>query len=128
MDNASANSVLCETLRQILQQKYDIHFDEQNGQVRCFAHALNRVAQKILSVLGDCEDPESVDYFHKNRHLPQHYNPAEDPVIAGYEEEGNVDEELDKISDAMPVASFATELEGSDSSLAVEKVCCPLYK
>lgn len=63
MDNTSANQSMCNALGKILANKYNIQYSSMNGQIRCQAHAVNCVVQKILASLDLCEDPENSNYY-----------------------------------------------------------------
>ena len=71
-------------------------FHEENGCIRCPAHVVNLVVQKILSSLGDADDPKKEDYFLPNKHLPIHYDADQDADVREMEdEEYNDDEDED---------------------------------
>ncbi|CDO77912.1 hypothetical protein BN946_scf184727.g1, partial [Trametes cinnabarina] len=75
MDNASANDVLARTVGLLLLKRYGIHFTPENGRIRCIAHVVNLVVQKILSKLFEADDPVLADYYELwNKHLPFHYD------------------------------------------------------
>ncbi|KAH9855327.1 hypothetical protein C2E23DRAFT_724823, partial [Lenzites betulinus] len=79
MDNASANDVLARTLVQLLLKRYGLHFNCENARIRCIAHVVNLVVQKILSELAEADDPALADYYELwNKHLPFHYDPESD--------------------------------------------------
>jgi hypothetical protein len=99
-DNAATNDVLVRVLSRILGEKFDIQFVPENSQIRCLAHVVNLVVQKILAVLDEAEDPEVVDYYLPNKNLPFHYDPESDPDLCDLESEqcippveGEADEE-----------------------------------
>ena len=69
MDNASPNDVLARTLRVLLLKRYGIHFTPENGQIRCLAHVVNLIVQKILHELFEADDPALQDYYELfNKH------------------------------------------------------------
>ncbi|KAI1782569.1 hypothetical protein LXA43DRAFT_905418 [Ganoderma leucocontextum] len=75
MDNASTNDVLARTLGVLLLKRYGLHFTPENGQIRCLAHVVNLVVQKILHELFEADDPALQDYYELfNKHLPIHYD------------------------------------------------------
>ncbi|KAF5378354.1 hypothetical protein D9615_002986 [Tricholomella constricta] len=76
LDNAAPNNVLLATLSRLLIEKFDIQFVPENSQIRCLAHVVNLVVQKILSVLEEADDPDVIDYYDKA--LPFHYEPEDD--------------------------------------------------
>lgn len=109
---------MCETLTQILEQKYGIRFDAKNGQVRCFAHGVNRIAQKILSALGDAPDPDEVDYYLEDRDFPLYHDIADDADVTAHEAE-------DTVVDLAEVSVAIDEIERATGELptSVTKVC-----
>ena len=73
MDNASANDVLAEYVSRLLLKRYGVQFSPENGRIRCIAHVINLIVQKILSTLSAADDPAVVDYYDLyNKHLPAH--------------------------------------------------------
>ncbi|TFY61097.1 hypothetical protein EVJ58_g4726 [Rhodofomes roseus] len=88
MDNASANDVLARTLGRLLLQRYGINFETKNAQIRCLAHVVNLVVQKILSDLDEADDPEAADYFVLNKFMEFHYDPKDDEELQDLEAEG----------------------------------------
>ena len=87
LDNAKTNDVLVGALSRILMQKFGIQWVPENSQIRCLAHVVNLVVQKILAVLNEADDPEIVDYYLPNKDLPFHYDPDGDPDLRDLEEE-----------------------------------------
>lgn len=88
MDNASTNDVLARTLTRLLLKRYNITFAPQNAQIRCLAHVVNLVVQKIFSELLGVSDPALDDYYELWKHLPVHFDvEAEDKAEAEAEEE-----------------------------------------
>ena len=88
MDNASANDVLARTLARLLLQRYGIKFETKNAQIRCLAHVVNLVVQKILSALDEAEDPTDEDYYVLNKFMDFHYDPADDEELQDLEAPG----------------------------------------
>lgn len=86
-DNAAPNDVLIRVLSRILREKFDIQFVPENSQIRCLAHVVNLVVQKILATLNEADDPEVVDYYLPNKDLPIHYSPDDDPNLRDLENE-----------------------------------------
>src|ERR1700691_1753097 len=96
MDNASSCDVLARTVGGILLSRYNLGFHEANGRIRCLAHVVNLVVQKILSYLGDADDPDEEDYFLPNKHLPFHYDAEQDVDVRDMEgEEYDEDDEIE---------------------------------
>ncbi|KAJ7876318.1 hypothetical protein B0H14DRAFT_2252522, partial [Mycena olivaceomarginata] len=75
LDNARTNDVLIRALSDILRQGFDIQWAPENSQIRCIAHVVNLVVQKILATLDEAHDPEEQDYYIPNKDLPFHYDP-----------------------------------------------------
>ncbi|KAF7349955.1 hypothetical protein MVEN_01296600 [Mycena venus] len=87
LDNASPNDVLLRALARLLQEKFDLQFVPANSQIRCLAHVVNLVVQKILAALGDVADPDVTDDYLPNKDVPFHYNPDNDPALDELERE-----------------------------------------
>lgn len=81
----------------ILLKRYHLGFHKENGRIRCLAHIVNLVVQKILSSLGDADDPEKEDYFLLNKHLPIHYDADQDADVQEMEDEEYDNDEDDDI-------------------------------
>ena len=95
MDNASSCDVIARTVGLILMDKYHLGFHEDNARIRCLAHVVNLVVQKILSTLGEAEDPDQDDYYVPNKHLPFHYNIDDDNDLREMEQEEDVEDDED---------------------------------
>ncbi|KAF7328569.1 Dimer-Tnp-hAT domain-containing protein [Mycena venus] len=87
LDNASTNDVLIRALSDILRQGFNIQWAPENSQIRCIAHVVNLVVQKILATLDEAHDPEERDYYVPNKDLPFHYDPDGDPELIELEKE-----------------------------------------
>lgn len=85
LDNAAPNNVLIAALSRLLCDKYDIPFVAENSQIRCLAHIVNLVVQKILAALEEADDPDIHDYYSKD--VPFHYNPDDDQDLKDLENE-----------------------------------------
>ncbi|KAJ7676984.1 hypothetical protein DFH06DRAFT_976182 [Mycena polygramma] len=83
-------------------EKFDIQFVPGNSQIRCLAHVVNLVVQKLLHELDEAEDPETADDYVPNKDLPFHYDPARDPELIELEREVFTvdDEEVTEEDDA----------------------------
>jgi hypothetical protein len=91
-----------------LREKFDIQFVPENSQIRCLAHIVNLVVQKLLSTLNEATDPDLEDYYLRNKDLPFHYDPEDDPDLRDMEQEV-FNEDLDEEDDAEEsAASFMT--------------------
>ncbi|TFY70017.1 hypothetical protein EVJ58_g118 [Rhodofomes roseus] len=86
--NKITNDVLARTLGRLLLQRYGIQFETKNAQIRCLAHVVNLVVQKILSDLDEADDPEAADYFVLNKFMEFHYDPKDDEELQDLEAEG----------------------------------------
>ncbi|KAJ7830794.1 hypothetical protein B0H14DRAFT_3143399 [Mycena olivaceomarginata] len=60
-------------------EKFNIQFVPENSQIRCLAHVVNLVVQKILATFNEAEDPTNDDYYAHNKDVPLHYDPEQDP-------------------------------------------------
>ncbi|KAF7372111.1 Eukaryotic translation initiation factor 3 [Mycena venus] len=87
LDNVSANDVLVRTLSRLLMEKFDIQFAPDNSQIRCIAHVVNLVVQKLLAAFNEAADPDNDDYYIPNKDEPFHYNVDDDPVQLALENE-----------------------------------------
>ncbi|TFY51128.1 hypothetical protein EVJ58_g10725 [Rhodofomes roseus] len=85
MDNATTNDVLARTLSGLLMQRYGIHFSPENGQIRCLAHVVNLVVQKMLASLIDEDDPDDNDWYLLHKFLPFHYDIEDDDEVNAME-------------------------------------------
>jgi hypothetical protein len=115
LDNAPPNDVLIRALSRLLGESFDIQFVPENSQIRCLAHVVNLVVQKILSVLNDAEDPDVKDDYLPNKDLPIHYDPDSDPDVRDLEEEefsSAINENEKDPASALLAAGVGTSLEG----------------
>ncbi|KAH9025003.1 hypothetical protein EDB83DRAFT_2170861, partial [Lactarius deliciosus] len=70
------STIVCEIH---LMELYGVPFHPNNSHIHCLAHVVNLVAQKILSVAKEVDDPEFQDYYeHLNKQFPVHYDPDSD--------------------------------------------------
>ncbi|KAJ7796917.1 hypothetical protein B0H14DRAFT_2619494 [Mycena olivaceomarginata] len=70
LDNASANNVLLQALAWLLMSKFDIQFVPANSKIRCIAHVVNLVVQRLLAALDDAEDPDTADVASRTKIVP----------------------------------------------------------
>ncbi|KAF9507814.1 hypothetical protein BS47DRAFT_1366371 [Hydnum rufescens UP504] len=89
MDNASSNGTMANALTPIVENKYNVRFDPANGQIRCMAHAINHIAQKILLGINEADDPDIEDYYLNNAHLPVPYSIKNDALVLEHESKEN---------------------------------------
>ena len=87
MDNTSNCNVLACVLSILLMECYGTEFHSDNARIRCLAHVVNIVVQTLLKQLNEAEDPEILNWFEGNRHLPVHYNRDEDEEVKAMEAE-----------------------------------------
>ncbi|KAF8182136.1 hypothetical protein K438DRAFT_1724989 [Mycena galopus ATCC 62051] len=87
LEIAATNDVLIRVLSRILMEKFDIQFVPENSQIRCLAHVVNLVVQKILATLNEADDPDVIDYYLPNKDLPFHYDPDTDTDLRDLETE-----------------------------------------
>lgn len=83
----------------LLLKRYGLHFAPENGQIRCIAHVVNLVVQKILHSLLEADDPALNDYYESHKHEPFHYDPDEDSDLKSMEAEGALDQDDEDGSD-----------------------------
>jgi hypothetical protein len=99
-DNAKTNDVLLRTLSRLLIDKYGIQFVPDNAHIRCLAHVVNLVVQKMLALLGEADHPEINDYYELMKDLPVHYDAENDEALKEMEsEENNISEGNDNSDD-----------------------------
>jgi hypothetical protein len=124
LDNAAYNDVLIRTLSQLLIEKFDIQYVPENGQVRCLAHVVNLVVQKILALLEEADDPDIVDYYASNKDQPIHYDPEDDEDLQALENEVDVEDEGELEEEEDADESFMRELlmDSSKKLSALQKV------
>jgi hypothetical protein len=87
MDNASNCDVLARVLGILLMERYGMQFHSDNARIRCLAHVVNIVVQTLLKQLNEAEDPDVLDWFEANKHLPIHYDGDEDEEVKAMEDE-----------------------------------------
>ena len=123
LDNASPNDVLVRTVGELILERYGIPFHAENGQIRCIAHVVNLVVQKILKELLEInEDPDDNDYFVFNKHLPIHYDPDEDEDVTEMEGQDSAEADAGHESDGGDEDDDADEVSPSSIGTAVKKV------
>jgi hypothetical protein len=122
MDNTSSCDIIAQTVGIILMDKYHLGFHEDNSHIRCLAHVVNLVVQKILASLGDAEDPDKEDYYLPNKHLPFHYDAEQDEDVREMEQE-NVEYDEDDEVEAWEIPDDIEEaLETVNNTTALKKV------
>ena len=69
-------------------ERYGVPFHPNNSHIRCLAHVVNLVAQKVLSVAKEVDDPKFQDYYEQlNKQFPVHYNLDGDEDLQDFENE-----------------------------------------
>jgi hypothetical protein len=114
LDNAPPNDVLLRALARFLREKFDIQFVPANSQIRCLAHVVNLVVQKILAALGDVVDPDITDDYLPNKDAPFHYNSDDDPALQELEREvfkDDADNTAQENDEAILLAGMASEFK-----------------
>ncbi|TFY53765.1 hypothetical protein EVJ58_g9262 [Rhodofomes roseus] len=104
---------------------YHIQDDEHKGEAAAKAFmnsakqcgGLNKILQKILSELFEADDPELIDYYEHNKHLPFHYNPDDD--------EENEEWVLDEDNDEDKGAPHEQTREGAQGAQAQSAAAAP---
>ncbi|KAF8257571.1 hypothetical protein EI94DRAFT_1629243 [Lactarius quietus] len=67
---------------------YHVPFHPNNSHIRCLAHVVNLVVQKMLSIAKDIDDPEFQDYYEQlNKQFPIHYDLDNDEELCDFENE-----------------------------------------
>lgn len=87
LDNAAPNDVLIRALSRLLREKFDVQFVPENSQIRCLAHVVNLVVQKMLAALEEAPDPAVEDQYIPNKDLPFHYDLETDDDVRDLEQE-----------------------------------------
>jgi hypothetical protein len=69
-------------------ERYGVPFHPNNSHIRCLAHVVNLVVQKMLSVAKEVDDPDFQDYYeHLNKQFPVHYDLDGDEELHDFENE-----------------------------------------
>lgn len=79
--------MLIRALSRLLREKFDIQFAPDNSQIRCLAHVVNLILQKLLAALEEAIDPSLEDDYLLNKDLPFHYDPTLDDDLNELERE-----------------------------------------
>lgn len=123
LDNAATNDVLLRTLSNLLIQKFGIQFVVDNSQIRCLAHVVNLVVQKILAALEEADDPDVFDYYEVMKDIPIHYNINEDKELKVLEnEEYEPEDEADDPENSSEELFDKEEIEKDANSSPLKKV------
>ncbi|TRM56363.1 hypothetical protein BD626DRAFT_414065 [Schizophyllum amplum] len=113
--------------------RYGIPFNADNAQIRCIAHVVNLVVQKILAVLKEVDaDPDAQDYYELFlKHFPIHFSYDDDEDLREWEAEGDDGDEGDdddvEVIDMSAVQDedeeeFDDEEEEEENLTALEKL------
>ena len=119
MDNASSCDVVARVLGILLMERYGLPFHEDNARIRCLAHVVNIVVQTILKQLDEAEDPDILDWFDANKHLPIHYDADEDEDVREMEAEAIDEARKDDMNDADEI--LKDELPKDAATLSIVK-------
>ena len=88
LDNVSSNTVLSRIVGLKLMECYGVPFHPNNSHIRCLAHVINLVVQKMLSVAKEVDDPDFQDYYEQlNKQFPVHYDIDRDKELRDFETE-----------------------------------------
>ncbi|KAJ7834404.1 hypothetical protein B0H13DRAFT_1914110 [Mycena leptocephala] len=85
-----------------MRESFDIQFVPDNSEIRCLAHVVNLVVQKLLATLEEAVDPNIEDTYKVAKDLPVHYDPETDRELAEFEREDG---------DGLLVAALGPEYE-----------------
>ena len=67
---------------------YGVPLHPNNSHIRCLAHVVNLVVQKMLSVAKEVDDPDFQDYYEQlNKQFPVHYDVDRDEELRDFETE-----------------------------------------
>ena len=71
-----------------LMDLYGIPFHPNNSHIRCLAHVVNLIVQKMLSVVKNVDDPELQDYYEcLNKQFLVHYDLNNNDELHDFETE-----------------------------------------
>jgi hypothetical protein len=97
-----------------LRESFDIQFVPDNSQIRCLAHVVNLVVQKLLATLEEAVDPNIEDTYKDAKDLPVHYDPETDRELAEFEREvfqKKDSESTEEDGDGLLMAALGPEYE-----------------
>ncbi|KAJ7178861.1 hypothetical protein C8R43DRAFT_871631 [Mycena crocata] len=118
---------MIRALSRILGENFDIHWAPENSQIRCLAHVVNLVVQKLLAALEEAIDPDVEDYYLPNKDLPFHYDPADDADLAALENE-QFQKEHEKTTDEDAEVPLMTALAPEFEDLTALGKASAIYK
>ncbi|KAF8262481.1 hypothetical protein EI94DRAFT_1602044, partial [Lactarius quietus] len=118
------NAVLSRIVGRKLMELYHVPFHPNNSHIHCLAHVVNLIAQKMLSVAKDVDDPELQDYYESlNKQFPVHYDLDNNDELQDFE---NKDDDGSKaqgnLSDGL-IDQESGEQDHFGGMGAIEKVC-----
>ncbi|KAH9017907.1 hypothetical protein EDB84DRAFT_1239632, partial [Lactarius hengduanensis] len=101
---------------------YGAPFHPDNSHIRCLAHVVNIVVQKILSVAKEVDDPEIQDYYERlNKQFPVHYDLGEDEELQDFEnEDDSANGVLNDLNDGL-IDQETGEQDGFTAMSIIEK-------
>ena len=92
-----------------------------NAHIRCLAHVVNLVVQKILAALDEANDLDLIDYFQQYmKSLPVHYNADNDEALKELENEDLILDANDSNDDDSDNGLFQV-VEPKDGEEVLEK-------
>jgi len=100
-------------------KQYGISFHSDIARIWCLAHVVNIVVQTILTELDEAEDPDNLNWFDINKHLPAHYDVDQDEDLQEMEAEVLEDDTVDGTTKINEV--LGDELPKDVASLSVVK-------
>ena len=102
---------------------YSVPFHPNNSHIRCLAHVVNLVVQKMLSVAKDVDDPELQDYYEcLNKQFPVHYDLDANDELRDFEtEDDNVSKAHGDLSNGL-IDQESGEQDYFGGMGAIEKV------
>ncbi|KAF8257527.1 hypothetical protein EI94DRAFT_1629671 [Lactarius quietus] len=103
---------------------YHVPFHPNNSHIRCLAHVVNLIAQKMLSVVKDVDNPELQDYYESlNKQFPVHYDIDNDDELQDFENDNDDRSKAQgDLSDGL-IDQESGEQDHFGGMGAIEKVC-----
>ncbi|KAH9015122.1 hypothetical protein EDB83DRAFT_2232795, partial [Lactarius deliciosus] len=108
---------------------YGAPFHPDNSHIRCLAHVVNIVVQKILSVAKEADDPQIQDYYERlNKQFPVHYDLGEDEELQDFEnEDDSANGVLNDLNDGL-IDQETGEQDGFTAMSVIEKLRTAVLK
>ncbi|KAI5884962.1 uncharacterized protein SCHCODRAFT_02521539 [Schizophyllum commune H4-8] len=104
--------------------RYKIPFEPPNAQIRCLAHVVNLVVQKILSVLKEVDsDPDVEDYYELFlKQFLIHFSYEDDEELREWEAEGGKDGEDDEDKEVIDMSVIPDEVDACKDAETEDEV------